>query len=469
MATEAASPQPCNRCKEQPATQELRTEQVCKTCFATFVATKAVKRLEVQQRETRGTRPPTTQSQTQPSHPHPQRYLLALSGGPSSAALLHIVCSNARRQQQQRHERKGKQKPKPRFEIVVVHVDVSLSPFPQSQEVDSNPLLDGFRAAFPDAVFHSIPLAKILESRSIDWSSLPPLPPDNNDSLTPSHRLASLLNRLPSPSSRSDVQRLFVRHLLLNAAVEHACDVLLLGYSTTALAELTLAETAKGRGFALPWMVNDGVFPVPRSLTHPSTITITIPIPDTKTQTQERTETIEIPVYSPLRELFRKELRAYLSNENPELAAVAERHTEATASASGSGGGSGAVVSHRDLSIDDVMARYFAEVETAYPSVVANVVRTTGKLARGSVAGGQSRAGSGGEDEDEEGDEGDEEKETRCGLCNVPLDAAGDERWRGEIGDDEMPATTATTAASGTTGTRPRAKLCYGCERSVRG
>lgn len=100
-----------------------------------------------------------------------------------------------------------------------------------------------------------------------------------------------------------------------------------------------------------------------------------------------------------------------------------ERDGAATAAA--------AVVSHRDLSIEEVMARYFAGVEETYPSVVANVARTTSKLVRAEGTG-----------------EG-------CGLCGMPLDELGDERWRGELD-------------LGTPAARP-GRICHGCERSVGG
>ncbi len=49
---------------------------------------------------------------------------------------------------------------------------------------------------------------------------------------------------------------------------------------------------------------------------------------------------------------------------------------------------SAAVVSHKHLSIDDVVSRFFADVEQNYPSIVANVARTTAKLDRLSISSG---------------------------------------------------------------------------------
>ncbi|KAI1338050.1 hypothetical protein F5Y15DRAFT_141665 [Xylariaceae sp. FL0016] len=471
MAATADS-QPCNRCKEHDATLlDLRTERVCRTCFATFVSSKIIKRLEVLQRETRGVRLPS----------RPQRYLLALSLGPSSTALLAVLAQNLARQRQRGQRAK--------FELVVAHVSTSSSEGEEGEEEgDGNEVRDiaRFRAAFPAVEIAVLPLSRLLtpEYRHlIAWSALPPLAPE--DALPPPQRLSDLLSRLPSASSRADVTRLLTRHLLIAHAARSGCDVLLLGYNTTALAELTLAETAKGRGRGLPWLVNDGMWPLPRSLdaadvtdgeeeTGASADTTTT-ISSSPNERPGRTSSL--PIYSPLRDLFRKELLLYL------------RHPPDASAATGSSSGSSpdtppnplpslfppsildpslhprpSVISHKDLSIDAVMSRYFADVEASYPSVVANVVRTTGKLRR---------------EDDGHGAVGEAERATssssRCGLCGTGLDAEGDARWKGEIGETDLATETETETERSGSGdgnggaSRSRANLCYGCERSVRG
>lgn len=373
-----------------------------------------VKRLELLQRETREGR----------GLPKTQRYLLALSpGGVSSTALLSILWENLRQQRE-----RGQ---KVRFELLVVAVDAdpidasSASP-PRDEGGGGNLVeaaLDEYRTRFGDTDFRRVALEGVLDLDTVDWTTLPSL----QAGLSPARRLADLFARLPSLSSRTDVLRLFTRQLLVHTAVRESCDVLLMGYNTTSLAELTLSETAKGRGFAVPWGVNDGVAALPRiSRSAPSGTAGDDD--DDDAAAAARTEEISIPIYHPLRELFRKELHIYSGLVTPSLTPLL------LAPASNPNGKAPVVVSHKDLSIDEVMARYFAEVEENYPSVVANVVRTTGKLNR---SGGES-GGS-------------------CGLCGLGLDEAGDERWRGELGEQ-------TRNNDGDTG-----RLCYGCERSVYG
>lgn len=265
--------------------------------------------------------------------------------------------------------------------------------------------------------------AAILPAAQQDDPSSSSSPPaDLSSAEPPARRLRELLSRLPSTTSRADVVRLLVRHLLVRTAAAESCAVLLMGYNTTSLAELTLSEAAKGRGFAVPWGVNDGWASFPRVSRREDAASA------------EREETAEsssnsspngMLIYHPLRELFRKELLIYSGLTSPPLTPLLSENSRSS---------SAAVVSHKDLSIDDVMARYFAEVEENYPSVVANVVRTTGKLNR---FGGDGEHGS-------------------CGLCGLGLDEVGDERWRGELGEQK-------NEGDG------RERLCYGCERSVYG
>ncbi|KAI1212262.1 uncharacterized protein F4807DRAFT_415390 [Annulohypoxylon truncatum] len=466
MTTAAASPAdatgvspPCNRCKEQEGTIELRVaERVCKACFAYYVSSKAIKRLEALQRETSA---PRNSGSGPPGQRRPQRYLVGLSCGPSSTALLHVLTENVRQQ-------RAKGQKTARFEYVAVHVvDDTLSPpspQPGSGTAPPNELdraeepsyLAAYRARFPDADLLSVPLSSALALRSVDWTALPSPSPDLQSS--PAQQLSSILALLPSVTSRADVRRLLVRHILVATAAQRNCDALLLGHSTTSLAELTLSETAKGRGFSLPSLVNDGLVPVPSRLDPlnsdiaPNT-TITNNTNGNSDESHSQTPIsvppptpTTLPIYSPLRELFRNELLTYLTHTSPPLTPLLPASPAATSN--------GAVVSHRDLSIDDVLSRYFGAVEASYPSVVANVVRTTGKLSRLPMPAERGHRQGAAAADSEEG--------TACGLCGAGLDEQGDERWRGEIGS-------ASSADEIEGSGRGKPRLCYGCERSVRG
>lgn len=357
---------------------------------------KAVKRLEAASKEIRAA--PT---QT-------KKVLVGLSFGVSSSSLVNMLDESAKSQM--------KKRPTPAYDPVVVHVDTEMGNPTSSTPSDTKRLLDQFSGRYPRFTFRSIPLTTVLNLDTIDWSALPVAPEDSDKE--PGERLYNFFARLPSTTSRADIMRLFVRHILISTALAEGCHALFLGCSTTALAALTLGETAKGRGFTLPWIINDGPQPIHAFTAAPQMSTGS----DAAAQTSGR-EVAKLPTYYPLREVFRNELVAYADLVAPPL-------TDLILSSDAAGPGS-AVVSHKDVSIDDVMTRYFDEVEASYPSIVANVVRTTAKLERL------------GEDKDD----------MSCGLCGMGLDEQGDERWKGEIGD----------ADAGEYG-----RLCYGCQRSMR-
>lgn len=382
----------------QPATEpQIQLTPIFRQCFVKFTFQRTGKRmglilkdLRFASSDPRGFRP---------------RYLVGLSLGPSSAGLLHMVDKHWHNFQDNN--------PSSPYDVTVVHVDTNLD---APQQSPATPMLEKYRTRFSHITLISVPITAVLGLDTIDWSSLPPLQTD----LEPVAQLRRLLQDLPSVTSRVDLLWLLVRHLLLHEALERGCHALLMGLTTTGMAELTLAETAKGRGYAISCQLSDGPFQITRFVRPPTGIE------GGTANTNGGKETVELtfPVYYPMREIHRRELLQY--NAASEVA-MSELVLNTGPNLSGS------VVSHKELSIEDVMSRYFAEVEESYPSIVTNVVRTTEKLNRPT------------------GD--------ACGLCGLPLDGQGDERWKGEIGEDPHETTQQSHAAG----------LCYGCERSIRG
>lgn len=422
MTSSPNTPKRCRRCTANEAVVMMRTDHVCSDCYCRFISTKTVKRLEVLNRDTRGK---MTQQQRQKGHAaghwasqNNKTFLVGLSFGPSSAALVSI-CEQIIVGQLA----KGRDAA---FTLHVVHVDTDDAALPPVE-----PLLDRWRQRFPRFTFERVPLADALALAAIDWSLFPGSGPGPDTA----DRLRTLLDRLPSASSRRDVLDLLVRRLLIARAT--AADryyALLLGCSTTALAERTLAETAKGRGFSLPWQIDDGP----------------------AAETPEAAGPASTLLYYPMRELFRKELVTYTSLVQPPLADLIFPAPASSSSTSSSA--AAAVVSHKHLSIEEVMTRYFAEVEANYPSVVANVVKTAMKLERQSDVDAE-----GGEATQESGKSG-SGSGSGCGTCGMPLDRFGNERWKGEIGE-------LGSIDGGVSGHRPPGaqRLCYGCERSIHG
>ena len=214
------------------------------------------------------------------------------------------------------------------------------------------------------------------------------------DTLDKRTRLKHILSSLSSATSRADLIEILRRRLILAFARAHACDGILFGDSTTRLAERTLSETAKGRATALPWL------------------------------TADRSSSDSISCTYPLRDLLRKELGAYAGMTSPPLTSLICEAPVPTPTSS------------KDTTVDDLMAQYFESVEQNYPSIVANVVRTSGKLMVPSTT----------------------EVTDTCAICGYP---SVNESWGG---DQLEPA--ALHSADGNRSERGKA-LCYGCARTV--
>ncbi|XP_044718068.1 cytoplasmic tRNA 2-thiolation protein 2 domain-containing protein [Hirsutella rhossiliensis] len=361
-----ATSAPCNRCKDPAAPHTLRNYPTCRNCYVDYVEAKAGRRLGALARDTRTS-----------ARPAPRKYLAGLSFGPSSTAMTNVLDGSARFH--------SSRKSSPAFEPLVVHVDTNLSHAGPAQDTTAHKLLARYRERFPNVTFEYVHLSQALRIKSMDWSSLLRAG-DRADHDT--HRLRAFLDSLPSATSRADMLRLLVRNLLLDMALDRSSSALLLGHSTTALASLTLSEVANGRGFTIPWQINDGPY--------------------------------RMHVYYPLREILRNEIMLYLDLV-PSLRDLVPADDASSTS----------VVSHKDLSIDEVIRRYFDGVEGPYSGIVTNVVRTTGKLDRATGSDG-------------------------CPMCGMGVDEQGDSRWAGELGDDDAKPGSWT-------------RLCYGCKRTMGG
>lgn len=336
----------------------------------------------------------------------PRRYVAGLSFGVSSTCLTQMLDDSARH-----HAAKQSSSA---FEPLIVHVDTDLAVAPEeSHDTPAQRLLAKYRQKYPHVSFDCVHLSKAMTLKTVDWLTLLPgtAPESGEGGQNDAEKLRRLFDALPSVTSRVDVLRQLVRHILIDTARTRDYSVVLLGHSTSALAALTLAEVANGRGFSVPGQVGDGLQ--------------TICEYDSNGDEMSR---VGFPVYYPLREILKNELVGYM-DLIPVLASMKQMGV-----VDGAAGGSSSVVSHRDVSIEEVMQRYFDGVEGPYSGIVANVVRTTDKLDR--VAGGAF-----------------------CRLCGMTLDESGDDRWAGDLGQDS-----GDSAAENYKG-----KLCYGCRRSVSG
>jgi cytoplasmic tRNA 2-thiolation protein 2 len=341
----------CKRCNILEAALTIRSEPLCQDCFAKYLHTKVIKRMEA--------------FRTRHSTADQERVLLLpISFGVSSVTLLHILDKHLKAQSERTH-RTG-------FALHVLFVESDDAVDPSAPESK----LISLKERYPNHSYSTIPLSRVFGDAE------------------PERKLEAFFATLPSATSRADVASILRTRLIVQFAQVHSCEGILWGDSTTKLAEKVLSETAKGRGFTIPWQVADGMTP------------------------------FGTPFYYPMRDVLKKELAAHADIVAPPLTPLMDAATFAPTQAPPSA---------RNTTIDVLMKQYFESVEESYPSIVSNVVRTSGKL--------QAPP--------------DPNVET-CRLCRLPVDGdqLGIHGWGGDQAD-------LTDAAE------DRLGLCYGCARSV--
>ena len=183
--------------------------------------------------------------------------LLPLSMGVSSLALLHCLDEQLKRQ----IENTGRTG----FALQILHVDMTAVVPEGPSEKD----LDAIKERYPTNTYTSIPLSSVMEVEDIQ-DLLKQYNIDTPASLALAHEgiettnlesLQKLLQAIPTATARSDVLQILLHKLIVDFAKADTCEAIVWGDSTTRLAEKTLAETAKGRGFAFAWLVSDGPSP----------------------------------------------------------------------------------------------------------------------------------------------------------------------------------------------------------------
>ena len=375
----------CRRCKENASVLVVRLEPLCQSvlfsertihaknscrqCFVRYVHTKVIKRLETFRVN---------------FHTNEERkVLLPLSFGVSSTTLLHILDLHLKTQMS-KTGRTG-------FALSVVAVGDVGGTLP------TEGLLEEVRNQYPGHEYAALPLHDVFRVIADD-AALRDLIPKSVEGKIPNNQrqLAHLIDSITSATARADVLSTLRTRLIVEHAKSTACQSILWGDSTTTLAEKTLSETCKGRGFSLPWQVADGKSP------------------------------FGVYFHYPLRDVLKKELVSYIDLAKSGLASLVHEPSSGATQAS---------TSSKNTTIDDLMKQYFESVEENFPSIVSNVVRTSGKL--------EVPAGA--------------ESDPRCGLCAMPVPGGrfGIHGWGGYQQD--------SIETSSVTGKN----ICYGCTRSL--
>lgn len=201
-----------------------------------------------------------------------------------------------------------------------------------SDEEQMSGLVEGVKERFPQYEYSTVYLEEICNINNIS-NRLEAKEQSDRE------KLADFMSFFPSATSRADILGILRNRLIVQTARKHQCKAILWGDTATRLAERTLAETAKGRGYSIPWQISDGVSP------------------------------FDIAFYYPLRDLLRKEITAFSASVDPPLISLIHQQPIELVP-----------VSSKNNSLDELMIQYLTPVEENYPNIVANVVRTSEKL-----------------------------------------------------------------------------------------
>ncbi len=308
--------------------------------------------------------------------------LLPMSFGYSSVALLHILDGHLRTQTA-RTGRRG-------FDMHVFFVDMNAS---NGRDVDCG-RLDLLRDRYPEHAYSAVSFQDACETDSVvDTSGEQERPPDLR---RPS--MQDLLAGAQSLSARADLISIFKTEIIVRKAQQCGIEGIIWGDTTTALAQRILSETAKGRGFSLAWQAAEG---------------------DAK---------YGVDFHYPMRDLMKSEVIKFAEIVSPSLISLID-----PGSPNMLGG-----LNARSFTIDALMEQYLGTVEQSYPSIVANVVRTAGKLCSPQCS----------------------ELSPRCLLCNMVATNHRPEPDAQDGNDFQKSITYVSTAAQPVT-----APLCYGCAR----
>ena len=318
----------------------------------------------------------------------PRKLLIPLSLGVSSLALLQILDQHLRTQLE-----KSNRTPYTLHVLFVDEFQYLTQPTAYTTEVEK------LRQCFPLHAFSIASLDELFdyEDPDLDEIFMARKVSDETHLQSRKERLTAMLSSLPSVTSRVDIINSLRRRLVMALARRHHCSSILFGDSTTRLAERTLSETAKGRGASLPWLTADATLD-------------------------------GLQIIYPMRDLLKREIVQYLAFIEPQLTSLA---VNAEVVQDGP-------VSSKDTSIDGLMSQYFASVEQHYPSIVANVVRTSGRLAAPANL----------------------ISSTSCDMCGLPFESTS-EAWAGEQGSLPLSPNGDGTRLGGSQ------TLCYGCTRSI--
>ena len=257
-----------------------------------------------------------------------RRLFLPISGGVSSLVLLQVLDTQLQRQIGNRN--------RTAYDLIVARVVFPDTADLATVEVVYQKLAQRFplHTFLPLIPLHDVFVLDQKIERDLDHLGI-------NRHATESHEtlLGRIFSSATSMTTRAGLQSIFLQRLLASIAKQESCEGVLWGHSDSRLAALALADVAKGRGGSVPSIIADGPSMHGLNFNYPA------------------------------RDLFKVELQIYASALSHPLVyetegGIADRPASTI----------------RNTSIGDLLSSYINSQGEKYPSIMANVVRTAGKL-----------------------------------------------------------------------------------------
>ena len=289
----------------------------------------------------------------------PQKKLLVpVSGGVSSAVLLQILDSQVQRQLAGRG--------RAAYDLHVLLIDTS--------QLDGNlrarDALDSLKQHFLSHSFSRCDLHEVFVCDKDIFQALQSLGFEGRRHEHPRESLERLMASASTSTSRAELLQLLLTRLIVHHAKSQTCESVLWGHSDSRLAAKALSNVAKGRGSALPLEICDGMSPWGLHFQYP------------------------------LRDLFKSELEIYASLLPDEFSGYFVPDPFPATN-----------FSIRNTSIDELLSNYINSQGDKYPSVMANVVRTSSKLQMHPYT----------------------NSNMQCIMCSVPIQGDGSPQTGGEL------------------------------------
>lgn len=317
----------CVDCTLNPSTTTIRRRPLCPTCLVRFISSKILKRLDSVR--------PRVQNQGAKIAPERPRLLVPLSGETSSTALLGVLVAHIRRQ----IEKTGRTG----YQIVGCHVGMDMSEGVAEW-------WSKVTETFPECEF--LPVVRLTDVLTLDLDIIRDLSLVDLEKTADEDAddfLLRMFTSARSATARLELREILLKRLIAAMAKKHDCESVLWGHSDTKLAATILSLVAKGRGSNVASELADGSVLWGMKFNYPC------------------------------RDLYKGELEVYLDCVGGEIKGCLLQ-AESSRGVSGEASMDKPVVSLKGMSIDELLGTYIGREGEKYPGIMANVVRTSGKL-----------------------------------------------------------------------------------------